>query len=272
MARAVVLGLLSVVAGGAVWLLLMAPAASGRSDRASAGEPATRAAPASDLAASSEQSASADGVTHLLPDLRVMTPSDIGLVGTRADGTLRLKFTTVIYNAGDGPVEVRGTAIEGDVYEVRQYFHGADLEPSEGPTVGLLAFEHRHGHLHLGGFARYELWALDDDMAPVEVVAVNPKVGFCLMDNLLVDPGTAPEEPVYFDCEAEVQGVSVGYGDIYVADLFEQDLNVSHVAPGLYRLVNTANPDGIIQERDSANNSAHVDIELYDAAVRVLGP
>lgn len=100
---------------------------------------------------------------------------------------------------------------------------------------------------------------------------MDPKVGFCLTDNLPVDHDRAPPEPIYFGCEAEVQGNSVGYGDLYAAELFEQDLNVSHLPDGRYRLLNVANPDGVIRDRDHGNNVGWVDILLREGVV-VLAP
>jgi hypothetical protein len=204
----------------------------------------------------------------LLPDLRVMPPADLTILGSRAAGNLRLKFTTVVWNDGDGPLEVRGAHDESTgVLHVTQSVHLENGEVVPGPPVGTFDFEHRHGHLHLQGFARYELWSIGDDGQTLALEAVNPKVGFCLMDNLPIDHDRVPAEPVYTGCVAEVQGISAGYGDLYAAELFEQDLNVSHLPDGRYRLVNVANPDGVIRERDTRNNAAAVELVLADGTV-----
>jgi len=122
-----------------------------------------------------------------------------------------------------------------------------------GDFVGTFQFDHRHGHLHLAGFARYELWSVGEGQL-TELVAQNEKVGFCLMDNIVVDEGMAGE-PVYpIDCEAEVQGISPGYGDVYVAQLYEQDIVISGLPDGRYALVNVANPERDILEADYENN------------------
>mgnify|MGYP000625107654 CR=1 FL=1 len=201
--------------------------------------------------------------TDLAPDLRTLAPSDLYVVDDRdAGGTVRLKFTTVIWNAGDGPVEVRGDP-DGEAIRVRQVVHAIDGGVREVGPVGSFDFEHRHGHLHLSSFARYELWSLGPD-GPAELVAENAKVGFCLMDNLQVDPDAVATEPVYEGCEASVQGISPGWGDRYVAQLYEQDLEIEGLADGRYRLVHIANPDGALAESDLGNNAAHVDLVLRD--------
>lgn len=155
---------------------------------------------------------------------------------------------------------------------VLQYVHLDRGAPRPGDRVGSFDFEHRHGHLHLSSFAAYELWALDDFGQPTELVAHNQKVGFCLMDNLPVSDSASDSEPVYSGCDADVQGISVGYGDVYVAALYEQDLNVSDIDDGHYRLVNIVNPDHEIRELSKANNSSYVDLRLEAGTVSVLAP
>lgn len=208
----------------------------------------------------------------LAPDLRALVPSDLYVVDDRDDGgTVRLKFATVIWNAGEGPMEIRGSPDpdDGEV-RVRQIVHRAGGGTRVAGPVGSFDFEHRHGHVHLSSFARYELWRLEGD-APVTLVAINPKVGFCLMDNLPVDAGRAAEEPVYDQgCDATRQGISPGWGDQYVAQLYEQDLVIDGLPDGRYRLVNIANPEGVLAEADRSNNAAHLDLELRDATVTVV--
>lgn len=206
-----------------------------------------------------------------LPDLRTRPPSDVYIVDERSEGgPVRLKFTTLIWNAGAGPLEVRGDPDEADEtgggLEVEQ--HAVD-EDGRWHPVGAVAgfdFEHRHGHLHLTGFADYELWTLPSGQ-PGERIAQNAKIGFCLMDNVVVDEAMAPDAPVYgTGCEADVQGISPGYGDLYVAELYEQDIDVTDVPDGRYRLVNIANPDGVLLEADAANNAGYADVELRTGA------
>lgn len=205
-----------------------------------------------------------------LPDLRVRPPSGMHIVDERSEGgPVRLKFTTLIWNASAGPLEVRGDPddAEGGL-EVEQYAIDAQGTWHALGAVGRFDFEHRHGHLHLEGFADYELWSLPNGPTgqPGERIAENVKIGFCLMDNVVVDETLAVGEAAYLGCEAEVQGISPGYGDLYVAKLYEQDIDITDVPDGRYRLVNIANPDGVLHEADPANNAAHADVELRTAA------
>lgn len=208
-----------------------------------------------------------------MPDLEVLPPDDLYVVDERPEGgSLRLKFTTVVVNAGDGPMEVWGDPDpdDGSLLAVEQVLHDRDGRKRPAGAVGRFDFEHRHGHLHLSSFARYELWSLVGDAADARV-AENDKVGFCLMDNVVIDDAVAPEAPVYAGCAAEVQGISPGYGDAYLAQLYEQDLVIDGLPDGRYRLVNVANPDGVLREARLDNNRAHVDVVLRDGTVAVDG-
>lgn len=221
-------------------------------------------------------SAGAAETQRLLPDLTPLVPNDIYTVGSRAEGDLRLKFAASVYNAGLGPLETRGGRDpETDLLEVYQYVYQGD-RVTRGRAVGTFNYDHRHGHLHFDGFARYELWALDAQDNLAERVAANIKVGFCLMDikhiasalthlesGLLDSPGG----PVYAGCREDIQGISVGWSDEYLALLFEQDLDLTEVPDGRYALSVTTNPERQIEELDYSNNTATALVVLEDGAV-----
>ena len=206
-----------------------------------------------------------------LPDLQILDPYDIHTVGSPSGGDLRLKFGTMIWNAGAGPLETRGAQNpRTKQLEVYQYLYPrGEGDAQRGRRIGTFDYNHRHGHLHLQTFARYQLWSLDPAGEPAEPVATNDKVGFCLMDIKPVDgrrPNAAPA-PVYAGCRADVQGISVGYGDEYVAQLFEQDLDLTGLPDGNYALVTVANPDREIAEVRSGNNTAAVMLALQGGAL-----
>lgn len=94
-----------------------------------------------------------------LPDLEILEPYDTHTVGNRADGNLRLKFGTMIWNAGAEPLETRGAQNpKTKQLEVYQYLYPrGEGEAQQGRRIGTLDYNHRHGHLHLQTFARYQL-------------------------------------------------------------------------------------------------------------------
>ena len=210
-----------------------------------------------------------------LPDLRPLEPYDVYTVGSRATGDLRLKFATTIYNAGRGPLETRGARNAAGQLEVYQYVYEGDAA-KRGRAVGTFDYNHRHGHLHFDEFAHYGLWMVDADGGLLERVADNEKVGFCLMD--IKDMTTAKTHlesgligqtggPVYAGCREDIQGISPGWGDEYVALLYEQDLDLTAVPEGRYALLITTNPNRKIEEADYKNNTATVYLTLEDEKV-----
>lgn len=206
-----------------------------------------------------------------LPDLQIFDPYDIHTVGSRDAGDLRLKFGTMIWNAGVGPLETRGARNpQTEQLEVYQYLYPqGEGQAQRGRRIGTFDYNHRHGHLHLRTFARYQLWSLGPQGKLREAVATNDKVGFCLMDIEPVDVArrNAAPAPVYAGCRADMQGISVGYGDEYVAQLFEQDLDITDLSDGNYALVTVANPDLEIAEARYRNNTSVVMIALEDGVL-----
>jgi hypothetical protein len=75
---------------------------------------------------------------------------------------------------------------------------------------------------------------------------------------------------------AITEGISVGWGDDYVAYLDGQHIDVTDVPAGRYLLVHRVNVNGTIAESNRANNVATVRIALTRSAgrvrARVLGP
>lgn len=220
------------------------------------------------------QSAAAEP-QRALPDLRPLEPYDVYTVGSRATGDLRLKFATTIYNAGRGPLETRGARNAAGQLEVYQYVYEGDAA-KKGRPVGTFNYNHRHGHLHFDEFAHYELWTLGAAGELLNLVADNEKVGFCLMDikDMTTDKthlgsGLIGQTggPVYAGCREDIQGISPGWGDEYVALLYEQDLDLTEVPGGRYALVITTNPNRKIEEASYANNTATVYLTLANEKV-----
>jgi hypothetical protein len=118
-----------------------------------------------------------------------------------------------------------------------------------------------HNHWHFPYAAEYRL--LTSDGTLVKDAAKNT-AGFCLTDSWDV-PGYAsyfpdgsycrPFQPDYTGVIRE--GISPGKGDQYWAGLADQWVEVQGVQPGTdYRLYVKVNPQGLIQESNTANNES----------------
>lgn len=111
-----------------------------------------------------------------------------------------------------------------------------------------------HQHYHFTGFARYALVSMADD----KVVLTGRKQAFCARDSIRVEQGV-PFNPKY-DCT--MQGISVGWSDLYDHSIACQFLDVTDVASGEYRLEVEVNPDRTITEARYDNNKAAIKIKL----------
>jgi hypothetical protein len=215
----------------------------------------------------------------VLPDLDERVPQNLSIRTelTPAGRTrFHLGFDSAAANVGDGPL-----ALEGHRADRRQRRMAVDQlvdqddgsEPRLIPGVGRLAFVKQpdHRHWHYIGFQRYEVRRADG--SPVGVRR-DRKSGFCLGDRYRVDdpeqyPGFNPSSAFNTRCGLERpdllsvgEGISVGYGDDYVAHVEGQYVDVTRLGRGTYLLVHRVNADGRLLERDTTNDAASVRFRL----------
>ena len=146
----------------------------------------------------------------------------------------------------------------------------ADRETVLRPA-GCMLFHPQHTHWHLDASASYTLIAAVDDTVVVE----QDKVSFCLRDNQRV-PGVQPPggSKTYGECDRNrVQGISVGWSDIYDASLPGQELELPRAMPdGLYCLVVAAYPLDLFTETVEDDNASAQAIRITGARVRTAAP
>jgi len=210
-----------------------------------------------------------------LPDLDQATPSDLVITAARAGGkrVYVLGFRSAVANVGDGPLifDAHRPGLETGTMHADQLIErdGAPMEvvPGVGKVRYVVSPDHRHWHLL--GFDHYTLRRAGRQTAMVR----DRKTGFCLGDRYPVLgrklPSAAPS-PVYTSrCGLEEpqllgiqEGISVGYGDDYTANLEGQYLPLSGLPAGRYVLVHTVNANRGLRELDYSNNSASLLLEL----------
>lgn len=213
----------------------------------------------------------------LLPDLgmgRMRTFS----VETTESGQTRLRFTTVIINLGDGPLEVYGhTPDTGGEMLVDQRIATDDRTWMTRRTPFRMFFAgDGHHHWHVRDLATYEL---RNTLASVE--RTGEKHGFCFFDNashdLALPRAPASSHYAVTDCgtlfnSAVTTGLSVGWGDRYGAALPDQYIDISGLPAGEYVLTATVDAQGFLTERCEANNSTTAALNITEAAVTVTDP
>ena len=218
------------------------------------------------LAAGAYAVSPSPGGTRVLPDLDQEPPSD--LIVTQAGGQYRLGFRSAVRNLGDGPLILSGhrhdRGLETMIADQVIQRDGGTQEVVRG--VGRLRYvvSPDHRHWHLLGFERYELARLGG-----RTLVRDRKTGFCLGDRYSV-PGVATHAKVYrTNCGLGQpallgvgEGISVGYGDDYAANLEGQYLPLTGVPDGRYLLIHRFNADRRLLERDYGNDAASVLLRL----------
>ena len=154
-----------------------------------------------------------------------------------------------------------GTLPDGD-QEVFQRIYLAE-GGFRDELAGEFTFHPTHGHIHFDGYANFSLRESLPGGEVGNVVGTGAKVSFCLIDVEEYDLGLPNADPngAYGDC-GQVQGVSVGWADVYEANLDDQWVDVTGLPPGEYWLENVVDPDNRLLESDETNNTARILINL----------
>ena len=187
-----------------------------------------------------------------LPDLTVGPLTGI-TGGLNEDGTQSVRFGVMIVNQGEGDflLRARRSNALADDWQVTQRIvdvGGYTEKPSEATLV---YGGDGHNHWHVKEVESHVIEDLDGNVLGSVV-----KSGFCFFDTDAVRPDLpgAPAAKVYAseDCggqfdSANLMGLSVGWGDEYPWHLFEQEIDITDLPEGRYRLRATADPFELVR-------------------------
>jgi lysyl oxidase len=181
----------------------------------------------------------------------------------------KLRFSTTHINIGDGPLQVRGggqiapCVIDGIAYAQCTYSTQEVLDAAGNIVLthpaGVAFFHPQHNHWHQSAVALFEIRA---GTINGPALSVGTKITFCLVDNdqtVLVKKGGSR---TYFECNATLQGISVGWSDDYHQSTEGQELDVTGAPEGIYYLIHHADPENHWLETDEFNNLAWVKFSL----------
>jgi len=221
----------------------------------------------------------AGGVANaLLPDLDQRAPLAISVRWGGPPGKLhtRLVFTSTVENIGFGPLVIEGRRKSTRLRTMRAdqlvQLRSGGFKRFEG--VGRLRYNisPSHSHWHLQPFERYELRAIDGSR-----IVRDHKNGFCLMNDYrsplptLGAPGTKPVDKT--NCAKDkpgarhaLEGISVGWGDIYIPAKEGQYIDISGLPYTEYVLVHRVNVARLLHETNYANNASSARIRLVPPA------
>lgn len=209
---------------------------------------------------------------RLLPNLRSLPAENVHL--ELVDGQRRMRFASIIANAGLGPAEVVPDGLlpcpPGQRHASQVLYHDVagngryDLATDAVKTTrpgGCMLDHPEHGHWHFDAMARYTL-TRPGERSPL---VASDKVSFCLRDNRVTPTASPVRFPQFYgDCSRDrVQGITPGWADVYSADLADQHLDLPADLPdGIYCLHNQADPRELLLEAADDDNASVVTVRI----------
>jgi hypothetical protein len=208
------------------------------------------------------------GQTELLPNIRALPPTAIAMLNATS-----MKFSATSWNSGDAKLELIARNPETDpvTQQVKQpvdqrvYCSGGAFYDR---PAGKAEYHAAHNHVHYNDYANYIL-------EPAEGQIQNPRQGtkttFCIMDTTGVNPQLkgASGSAVFNWCPTQdpsfsTQGMSVGWGDTYGANLAGQSLLIGDLQRGMYRLRHVFDPKNLLLEKADDDNQSCRLVEIGD--------
>lgn len=206
-------------------------------------------------------------VENRLPDVVVVENDlyDHVLTTDVAPGRVHLRLSNGTANLGAGKVYLYGVLPEpgSTSHEVRQRVWRTDGTWFDR-AAGTFVYHPGHNHIHVEAWNQYNLREIlpGDGVGPI--VASGTKTSFCILD-LRVQDGTLPGHPPggeFLSCDSTIQGLSVGWADIYSKSLPDQWIDVTDVPEGTYWLESVVDPANHILESDDTNNVARIQVTI----------
>lgn len=218
------------------------------------------------------RAAPAPAVVPLLPDLRTVPPADL-TIEYASGGRRLLRLANLVWNSGLGSLELTGELNPSTQQTiVVQHLTVPDSDQPYQYVVGEFVYHPTHAHFHYEDFAVYEIWSLTPEGELHQLLASGGKLSYCLMETNVIDRNNPnfTRQRAHTDCGQETQGILPGWGDRYNAELAGQTVDITHLSPGRYALLSTANPTGALRESDYTNNTGVAIIDLRISRVTIL--
>ncbi len=175
-----------------------------------------------------------------------------------APGRTLLRVSTATPNIGAGALELHGSSTTPGVYQRIFRADGSHWER----YAGNFTFHPGHGHLHFDNWINMHLRTVLTNEGVGDLLASGDKTSFAIIDLAQYDgslPG-APSNSQYGG--GLIQGLSVGWADVYGANLQDQWIDVTDVPSGRYWLEAVVDPANSILESNETNNLTRLLITL----------
>lgn len=208
----------------------------------------------------------------LYPDMTIVPPKQLFIARPNANSKT-LRFSTTFANIGTGPLEIIGHHdLEQAKTFATQYIRKT-TGGGEFQDIGEFAFHPEHDHWHVDNYVQYEVWTVKNNGERGDLVAGTGKQSFCIWDEHTYDtslPNAAKSRFYTSACSRNTQGMSVGWGDTYLAKVEGQVIDITSLSDGDYILYFEVNPDKKILESNYENNSGQIKISISGTSLKVL--
>ena len=206
-------------------------------------------------------------IVDLVPDVMTRTSElyDYDFVTNIVPGRTHLRLSNATANIGLGKLYLYGVYPPNadSTQDVRQRVWRTDHTHFDR-DAGTFVFHPQHHHVHFEDWAIYRLRAVTSGGGVGAIVAEGTKTSFCILDGIVHDntlPGYS-STPEFVSCGFGVQGISVGWADIYTKNLEGQNIDITDLPPGQYWLESEADPLNHVLETNETNNIARIPITI----------
>ena len=209
-------------------------------------------------------------VVDLLPDMIVDSAflEDHEIRTDIKPGRTHLIFSNAMANIGDGPLYIYGVTPKNkhhdeDTQKVKQRVFRSD-GTHYNRLAGFFVYHPQHNHTHFDDWAIYRLREILPDDGVGAVIVKGHKTSFCLLDSYEYDGSlpNAPDDRQFTSCSTGVQGISVGYEDLYDKSIPGQWIDITDVPNGEYWLESEVDPKNNVLEKDETNNIARIKVTI----------
>ncbi len=205
----------------------------------------------------------AGDIVDRLPDI-IVRESDLydnDIVTDIEPGRTHLRLANGTANIGSGKLYVYGLfpPDSDSTQQVNQRIFRSDGSFWDR-AAGVFVFHPGHSHIHFENWCSYRLREVLDGGGVGPLVAEGTKTSFCLLDLAIYDNNLPYFDPdgQFHSCSSTIQGISVGWIDIYGKSLPGQNIDITDVPDGVYWLESLADPaDGVLEE-DETNNATRI--------------
>ncbi|HUI49197.1 MAG TPA: lysyl oxidase family protein, partial [Acidimicrobiia bacterium] len=218
------------------------------------------------------------------PDLVSLIPSTEMRITHPSPNTKEFDYTHIAFNAGLGPLEVQPTNYDPSTNLATGVQNLYSIDASGNRTlaqqhtaVDQFFFHVAHNHYHFP-LETFGLYTVNPDGSVGDAVAVSPKNGFCLGDDLHLDaslahsPATVGYNGGTCPQPLAVRGISSGWGDHYDRADPGQSIDITGVPDGTYWFHSVIDPDNNFLESNESDNTTDIKVRISGDTVTPVNP